>query len=342
MQVGEKVKTLWNVFKENFINYFWIGFVLIILSMYFSTLLEHKDLLLVLKIIETIGIAVLVAGLFSFTFETVSFQSKMQDIVEKIVLKRAFLSELPIEKKKESLHSLLKPTETEIEKYSNIEDFYNAYIEEVLNVSQRNVRSNYNINIKVKYDNTKKKVFSDGLYSYRLYPSNSGYTDILVGFLKDDNESTVDVILNMPNGKRETYNFEKIKADFEQNETAKITKIKINDLCKDFNHIDVELRVKEYGFNHWMNVFFKAEQATDGFKMAVMADEDLTIKSNVIVFDVGHNYHIDYSNDKKEVHISCHQWLNEGSGVSLIISKPENDIPSSEIQRDSNRTKKCK
>lgn len=317
-----KMKTLWSVFKENFTNYFWIGLFLIVLSMYFSNQVINKDVLLVFKIIETIGVAVLVAGLFSFTFETVSFQSKMQDIVEKIVLKRAFLSELPIEKKKESLHSLLKPTESEIEKYSNIEDFYNSYIEEVLNVSQRNVRSNYNINIKVKYDDEKNKVFSDGLYSYRLYPSNSGYTDIIVGFLKEDDESSVDVILNMPDGKRKTFLFDEIKSNFNENETAKITKIKINDLCKDFNHIDVELRVKEYGFNHWMNVFFKAEQATDGFKMTINTDEQLTIKSKVIVFDVGHNYHVDYTSDK-EVHISCHQWLNEGSGVSLIVSKPE-------------------
>ncbi|MFX4266822.1 hypothetical protein ACOL29_04070 [Aliarcobacter butzleri] len=321
-QKNHYIKTLWSVFKDNFLNYFWIGLLLIILSMYLSSLVEHKDLLLILKIIETVGIAIFVAGLFSFTFETVSFQSKMQDIVEKIVLKRAFLSELPIDKKKESLHNLLKPTESEIEKYSNIEDFYNSYIEEILKVSQRNVRSNYNINIKVKYDIDKKKVFSEGLYSYRLYPSNSGYTDIIVGFLKEDSQSSVDVILNMPDGKRKTFSFDELKERFKETELTKETRIKVNDLCKDFHHVDVELRVKEYGFNHWMNVFFKAEQATDGFKMTIMSDGDLTIKSKVIVFDVGHNYHVDYTSDN-EVHVSCHQWLNEGSGVSLIVSKPE-------------------
>jgi len=168
-QKNHYIKTLWSVFKDNFLNYFWIGLLLIILSMYLSSLVEHKDLLLILKIIETVGIAIFVAGLFSFTFETVSFQSKMQDIVEKIVLKRAFLSELPIDKKKESLHNLLKPTESEIEKYSNIEDFYNSYIEEILKVSQRNVRSNYNINIKVKYDIDKKCRDAKNLASRRIH-----------------------------------------------------------------------------------------------------------------------------------------------------------------------------
>lgn len=316
------MSTLWSVFKDNFTNYFWIGLFLIIMSMYLSSFTLNKEYLLVLKIVETIGMAVFVAGLFSFTFETLSFQLKMQDIVEKIVLKRAFLSDLPIDKKKESLHNLLKPTESEVEKYSNIEDFYNSYIEEILKVSQRNVRSNYNININVRYDAIKNKVYSEGFYSYRLYPSNFGYTDITVGFLKEDIESSVDVIINMPDGKRHTFLFDELKEKFEETPLTKQTKIKVNDLCKDIHHVDVELRVKEYGFNHWMNVFFKAEQATDGFKLTVMSDEDLTIKSQVIIFDVGHHYHVDYISNK-EVHVSCHQWLNEGSGLSLIVSKPE-------------------
>ncbi|MDD3855698.1 hypothetical protein [Sulfurimonas sp.] len=92
------VKSLWGIFKEHFINYFWIGLVFILLSMYFATLTENKDFLLFWKIIETLGIAIFVAGLFSFTFESDSFQTKMQDIVERIVLKRAFLSELTLEK----------------------------------------------------------------------------------------------------------------------------------------------------------------------------------------------------------------------------------------------------
>lgn len=94
------INTMWSVFRDNFINYFWIGLLLIVMSMYLSSFTLDKEYLLILKIVETIGMAVFVAGLFSFTFETVSFQLKMQDIVEKIVLKRAFLSDLPIDKKK--------------------------------------------------------------------------------------------------------------------------------------------------------------------------------------------------------------------------------------------------
>jgi len=320
---NKKTKTeLWNNFKDFFLNYFWLGLIFIITSMFINEITCNEYWLLTSKLLETIGMAMFIASLFSFTFESISFQNKMQNIVEKIVLKRAFLSDLPRERKKEALRNLLKPSEREMEKYSNIEDFYNSYIDEVLNVSQRNVRSNYNINIKVKYDTVKNCVYTDGIYSYRLYPSEKEYTAILVGFLKDDEFSSVDIIINLPNGERKHFEYEDIKETFKINEIAKIANIEVNDFCNQFNHVDVELRVKEYGYNHWMNVFFKAEQATDGFKMDVICDDGLTIKTNIL-FDVGHNYHVDKNDNNNEIHISCHQWINEGSGVSMIISKPE-------------------
>lgn len=321
----DKKNEFWNNFKGYFLNYFWLGLIFIITSLYIVEITNHEYLKFFAKLIETIGMAIFIASLFSFTFESVSFQNKMQSIVEKIVLKRAFLSDLPRERKKEALHNLLKPSEKEIEKYLNIEDFYNSYIDEVLNVSQRNVRSNYNINIKAKFDTDKKCVYSDGIYSYRLYPSERGYTDILVGFLKDDEYSTVDIIVHLPDGERKNFSYDEIKTNFKLNEIARIVNVEINEFCNKFNHVDVELRVKEYGYNHWMNVFFKAEQATDGFKMSVTCDDNLTIKTNIL-FDVGHNYHVDKNDLNNEIHISCHQWINEGSGVAMIISKPEIEV----------------
>ncbi|WP_373020968.1 hypothetical protein, partial [Thiomicrorhabdus sp.] len=74
--------------------------------------------------------------------------------------------------------------------------------------------------------------------------------------------------------------------------------------------------------NNWQNVFFKAEQATDGFKLTLYCEDELTVKSNIL-FDVGHNYHVDISESKKELHIACHQWIHEGAGMSIIVSKPE-------------------
>ena len=313
--------TAWGNFKNFFINYFWMGIILILGSMLIGELIPTNTYSSIfVRFMETIGLAVFVASLFSFTFESVSFQEKMQDIVENIVLKRTFLNNLTKEKKKEALHHLLKPSEQEIEKYSNIEDFYDYFIEETLNVSSRNVRSNYSINLRAKYDKSTASVYTEGIYSYRLYPSKGGYTDIRVGFLKDDENSTVDVIINLPDGNRQQFLHSSLTLD--TGDILKSANIKVDEVCSKFNHLDVELRLKEYGHNHWENVFFKAEQATDGFKFTLYCEDDITIKTYNL-FDVGHNYHIDINESKQEIHIACHQWINEGAGLSMVISKPE-------------------
>ena len=318
---------MWNKLIEitkDFRHYFWIGSLFIIVSLFLEIYIKEKNIWwnVFILFLQTLGVSMFVASLFSFVVDSYSFQKKLRQLVEEIVLKRDFLRELPRERKKEALHYLIKPSESEIEKYSNIEDFYNYFIEEIMNVSKKNIRSNYNINIIVKYDEDKEKVFSDGIYSYRLYPSENGYTDIKVGFLKEDHDSTVDLVINFPDGKREFYSYDDLKNEFEEDTVSRSASIEINQMCKNYHHVDVELRVKEYGQNHWMNVFFKAEQATDGFKMSVTCEGDLGIK-NYLLFDVGHNYHIDFLDENKEFHIGCYQWIEEGAGISLIVSKPE-------------------
>jgi len=310
--------------SKDFRHYFWIGILFIILSLFLQVYIQNKNLWWNVSImfLQTLGISMFVASLFSFVVDSYSFQEKLRKLVENIVLKRDFLRELPIERKKEALHYLLKPSESEIEKYSNIEDFYNYFIEEIMNVSKKNIRSNYNINISVKYDKQKDRVFSEGVYSYRLYPSEDGYTPIIIGFLKDDKFSSAELIINFPNGDRRKFSHKEIEELFKEDDVAKKAFIEINDFCKGFHHLDIELRVKEYGYNHWMNVFFKAEQATDGFKMSVFCEKGLKIR-NFLLFDVGHNYHVDLSSKRDEFHISCYQWIEEGAGVSLVISRPE-------------------
>ncbi|AFV98181.1 MULTISPECIES: hypothetical protein [unclassified Sulfuricurvum] len=312
----------WTMFKAFFINYFWLGLLLVLLSLLINQNIKPTMVYLVLtvKTFETVGISLLIASLFSYTFESISFQDKMQNIVEKIVIKKSFLSNLSNDKKKEALRNLLKPSEEEMEKYSNIEDYYNYYIDETLNVSKKNVRSNYSINLKAKFDSVNKKVYTDGIYSYRLYPSENGFTNISVGFLKEDTVSKVDIIINLPDGQRKKIIDSEL--EYKTNDLARYAEVKVDQEFQEYKHLDVELRVIEYGFNHWMNVFFKAEQATDGFKFTLYCDDDISIKTHN-VFDVGHNYHVDLNGEKNEVHISCHQWINEGSGILVIVSKPD-------------------
>lgn len=310
-------------FKKYFLNYFWLSIVLILVSILIETNTSNKYCNVFASLLETLGMAAFVAAIFNFTIETTDFIEKIKDILERIVVKKNFLSNMNEDSKKEVLKNILKPTDEEIKKYSNIEDYYNYYANETLSVSSKNVRSNYNINIKANLDKDNKKLFVEGTYSYRLYPSNNGFNPIIIGFLKEDNLSQCEVIVNMPNGKRNKFEFEQIKELFKEREDAKVAQIEIDEICQEFDHLDIELRIKEYGSDHWMLVFFKAEQPTDGFNFTLNVSSPISIKQ-FNVFDVGHNYHIDKTD--KNLHIGCYQWINEGAGLSAVISFNESEV----------------
>lgn len=318
----EKTKTDKGLFfKKFFINYFWLSILLILLSLLIEQETKNTYLLIFSSLLETLGMATFVAALFNFTLETTDFLDNIKELLENIVAKKNFLSNMNIGSKKEVLRNILQPSEAEMKKYSNIQDYYNYYANETLNVASKNVRSNYNINITAKIDKDKQRLVTTGTYSYRLYPSNQGFTPITIGFMLDDELSSCDLIVNKPNGKWKTYTFDKdIKPNFKIGEDSKVVEIDIQEECKDFEHLDIELRTKEYGQDHWMSVYFKAEQPTDGFNFILNTEDDIKIQI-FNVFDVGHNYHIDKSDHN--IHIGCYQWINEGVGIPVIISAEE-------------------
>lgn len=319
--------------SKDFRHYFWIGLLFIVISLFLEVYIQNKNIWwkVFILFMQTIGISMFVASLFSFVVDSYSFQEKLRKLVENIVLKRDFLRDLPIDRKKEALNYLIKPTTSELEKYSNIEDFYNNLVDEILTIPKKNIRSNYNITLTVKYDSKKNLVYYDGIYTYRLYPAESEnnnykkeYKPILVGILKNDKNSEIEVVVNLPDGKREFFTFSDIKKLFtEDDSNMKIALVEIDDFCREYPHVDIQLRVKEYGQNHWINIFFKASQACDGFVMNIICEDDLKIK-NYLVFDIDRKYHIDEHDNK--LFISCHQWISEGTGVSILVSRPENLI----------------
>lgn len=320
----QEQKTKSQIFKKFFLNYFWLSLLLILVSLLIEQETKNNYLLLLSSMLETLGMATFVAALFNFTLETTSFLQNVKTLLENIVVKKNFLSNMNIESKKEVLKNILQPSEAEMKKYSNIQDYYNYYANETLSVASKNVRSNYNINLTAKIDEENQRIVAVGTYSYRLYPSNKGFTPITIGLMLDDDLSTCDLIVNKPDGKRIKYDFAKdIKPNFRNREDSKVVTIDIQEECKDVEHLDIELRVKEYGHDHWMSVYFKAEQPTDGFNFILNTEDNINIQI-FNVFDVGHNYHIDKSDTN--IHIGCYQWINEGAGIAVIVSAKEETV----------------
>lgn len=181
------------------------------------------------------------------------------------------------------------------------------------------------MNAKVYFDQEKNKIAIDSRYSYRLYPSIDGYGDVTIGFEEPlDGPCECSLLsISSPDGYRLTKENLDFHEDINEGKTCKVSKTSINQdsELKDCNHLDVDLNVKEFGGDHWALLSFKALQPTDGFKFYLRCGKDIIVKK-FSVFVVGAKYDVRLNNDKKEITISCNQWINEGSGLSILIGVP--------------------
>lgn len=329
--------------KHFFVNYVWLGIAIVLIAalMDAQNPLEHRSFFIgaFINFLTTIGVAILVAAIFSFASSTYDFVEKIRVLLEDIIVKRNFLSNIDPEGKKEALKSLIQPSISESNKYPNIGDYYGHFINKTLEIGKKCVRSNYQINARAFIDKSANKVVVEATYSYRLYPSAAdGFQDITLGYQKDGNDGSYCeyVYISPPNGKRKEYKKDDIKfEDINEggDESSKAT-IPVAEVGKGYDRLDVELKVVEYGVDHWVLYPFKALQPTDGFKFFLHCEDNLTIQHHSI-FVVGANYNLDISKNKSDMSVSCNQWINEGSGLTVLISIPHvnSELKGSPISR---------
>jgi len=319
----------WELIKKFFLNYIWLGIILllvsIILELLYPSTSRHFFINLLILVLNYVGIAIIVSAIFSFASGTSQFMEQIKSLLESIVIKKNFLNNIDPNSKKEVLKTILQPSVAEANNYPNIGNYYGHFIEKALGIRKKNVRSNYTVNSNVYFDQEKKKIAIDSRYSYRLYPSIDGYGDVTVGFEESlEGPCTCSLLsISTPNGYRLKEENIKFVEDINEGKTCKVANIPINQNLniKDCNHVDVDLNVKEYGDDHWALLSFKALQPTDGFKFYLRCSADIIVKE-FSVFVVGAKYDVTQSEDRKEITISCNQWINEGSGLSILIGIP--------------------
>lgn len=305
-------------------NYFWIGLGLILISIIldlkFPSPSRDYVISIIIKLIEAVGLSIFISAIFSYATETKKFASYIKDLLENIVIKRDFLSNIDPESKKKALRSLIQPSNNELNNYPNIGNYYGYFIERTLDISKKSVRSNYHINNRAYFDSSKGKVAIEGTYTYWLFPSDSGYLPIIVGFEqpKDIGSFCSYLHVTTPNGERKS--LENLELTQEENESGTISKteLDITEFGKNHEHLNVELKVTEIGNDKLQLLQFKALQPTDGFRFELYCEDNLVIVNHAI-FVVGAKYYTSISEDKKQMVISCNQWINEGSGLSIMI-----------------------
>ncbi|MGQ2964341.1 hypothetical protein [Methylophilus sp.] len=311
-----------------FFNFLWLGVALLLYSIILDLYYQRPTLFteIVIKLLEGVGTSILIASIFSYASTTYDFVEKIRRLLEDIIIKRNFLGNMDPESKKEALKSLIQPSDSEINKYPNIGNYYGYFISKTLEIAKRSVRSNYQINARAFVDKKNNHIAVDATYSYRAYPCSEGFQDIIVGWqLEGINSNSCELLtICTPDGHRTK--FVEGDLDFKEfNDGGDISKratIPIAEIGKGHDCLDVELRVIEYGSVNSFLFSFKALQPTDGFKLHLHCDEDLFIKSNA-VFVVGAKYYLDVDPKGKSINVTCNQWINEGTGISILIALPD-------------------
>jgi len=304
-----------------FSKYLWLGIVWLL----FAIILDKSygqtgyGLYLIIKMVESIALAIIVASIFTYTLGTTEFINKIRNLLENIVVSRKFLENLSKEGKIEALKEILKPSDLERARYINIESYYDDYVKKSLDISSKNLRSNYCISANAFYDDEKHLVGIRTIYSYRLYPSETGYKDIRIGFDKEDSHSYCEKIcINKPDGTRMVHENVVVTPQNNLGSEDRLGSVSLEDIGNSFDHLDIEVHTVEYGNDHWFMYTFKALQPTDGFRLHLQCSDMLEIRKYAI-FDTGNAYHVDTVGNLDLI-ITCHQWIKEGVGVSVLIS----------------------
>ncbi len=333
------VKETVNWVKSFFLNYIWLGVCLILVAVIISQK-NSKDsqfITVLVELLKTIGVSIMVAAVFSFAASTSEFMDKIRELLQEIIVNRKFLGNIAPESKKLALHALLHPSDAETNRYADIDDYYDLYVNRTLDISARNVRGNYQVNGTVFKDLTANKVAIHAIYSYRLFPSSAGFGSLDLAFYKEDVLSRCDrITISTPEGDKKVIESPEMKEQKHGKNILKKYSYDLSEYNGKFQHIDIELIATEYGFDHWILHEFQALQPTDGFKYTLHCMDGLSVKKSLVfVFDA--NYYIE-EQDHGIFSISCNQWITEGAGVAVIIAPKESN--GKELEENSQQEKK--
>lgn len=314
------IKFLANIFK----NFFWLGILLLVTSLFITKKMQDESTIWssIYIFINGIGLALLTAYIFSFITGTNDFIVHVINLLKKVVIERKFLTDLNQEEKTNVIRELIKPSQDEKITYSNIDAYYDYYICNTLNVSTKNVRSDYSYIARVYYDSAKLRVMTHQTVTYRLHPNQNGYESIKVGYRKDLDNRCECIKISTPQGKRKEFKFGDLNFITKNigGAEADMTEISLVDFNEINSHLKIEIELIEAGYDHWIPIQFQALQPTDGLRLIISIPEGFSIK-RAETFGQGVDLHMDYSNDNRELIISCDQWLNEGAGVFAVVTK---------------------
>jgi len=270
----------------------------------------------------TTGVALIVASVFSFSIESASFLGYMKRILVKIVVSKDFLRNLTLANKKEALELILKPSEDQIKLYSNVEEYFHEYIEKSMHLFEHNFKSKGVINLFATYSDDDPTLRIEETVSHTVYRTETQFNNLEFGF-EDERSNVLGGEITPPNKPHIVLNANDFKKSIKREESGFVWTEYKYDIPDDLHYhpyLAFQLRLIEYGHDHWQIFTLKTIGFFDGLATYLRCDRDLIVK-DYMIYDLERNYSIRLSEDRKMLHINCSQWVEPGRGFSILVAK---------------------
>jgi len=271
------------------------------------------------KIIESIGISILIANIFSFTIGTEQFLDYIRDRLVKVVISKEFITRLSPDEQRSMLRMVLKPSKELSEIYSGINDYFNQYIEQSMRLFNNCYRGHMHLDATASFNKEKGVVQIEYDVDNVVYKLAEEFDPITVKF-EDDSCEHIRTIIRGQDGEWEEISEDSVSAMDQLNDPSMVKgySIPVPQKFNDLDQVSISMRLVEYGNDHWQIFSFKTLKPCDQLSITLRCEEDLVIK-NVNTYGVQKNFAIE-KNDKK-IKVTFNDWLSPGFGVNIMVAK---------------------
>lgn len=271
---------------------------------------------------NSIGLALLVASVFSFSIESASFLDYMKGILVRIVVSKDFLRNLSLSNKREAMELILKPSDDQASLASQVEEYFKQHIDQSMHLFEKNFKSSGNLNLRATYedDNPVVRVYEDS--SYTIHRTEPRFLPLKFGF-EDSRSKLIDgeyVIPNEPGRPLKEADFKGTPRKAESGLLWNEFTYELPDDVHNHPYISIHMRYIEYGQDHWQLIVYRSMSFMNGLNVSLLCERDLRVKGYMI-FDVEKNYTVTLSPDSKDLRIRCSQWIQPGRGLCILVAK---------------------
>ena len=317
------MKTYKSFLYQNFLYAILISIIGICFSLYVDAKYGYVgsiEIKIAIDIIRTLSIAIFVAGIFSWISSSQRFLDRIVAILKEILIDKKFLASLDEKKKKEAMKLLFRSDEL-VELVPNIDEYYDFYIDHIKKVADENVRTNYLVETKVRYDKEKGRVVCEKLHRYRMYRNEKGFYDnFTIGFSPINLEFSLSKIkISGANDFLEDIEAPAFEEKDLDGEKMKIATIKMKKFEAE-KFLNIEFTSTEVGYDHWYTAAIELIKPTNGLTYNVTCEDGLVVK-NIDTFSQGANFRI--IQEEKSAQIYADHWINPGSGISVVVGKKQ-------------------